>query len=128
MMKKLLLLLTLPVSSIFACELGEFTAKKSNQYEDSDETKLALIDNSQFSKNWLAQNADYLITNQVPVLVKNISNNDLLQLNKKYKGLLAGKVPEPVKMLNTLCQQIGIEKYPAVVDKGVIWQVNPERK
>ncbi len=126
-MKKILLVITImQLSLAYSCNPGEFTIKKAKQ--GNEETQLALIDNSSFSQKWLNKNANYLIANKIPVLVKNIERNELLAMNKKYQGLLAGQVPKPTKMLSVLCKQVGIDNYPAVVEKGIIWQVNPHQE
>ncbi len=128
-MKKLLLLLLVAQYSFAAeCDLGDFSIKQANLNNENKNTKLALIDNSVFSRKWLSKNAHYLISEKIPVLVKDISRSEIILLNKKYEGLLAGQVPKPITMLDLLCKQIGIDKYPAVVENGVIWQENPNIK
>lgn len=126
-MKKLLIIVSvLFANASLALELGTFQfipAKKGNEG-----TRIAFIDNSTVSQNWLNKNAHYLIAKKIPVLVLNTSQDAVTKLNKTYSGLLAGVVPKPQNLINKLAEQIGIEKYPAVVENGVIWQENPNIK
>ncbi len=125
-MKKILIIISvLFANTVLALELGTFQAipvKKGNEG-----TTIALIDNSSFSQNWLNKNADYLITKKIPVLVLNTEQKKVTKLNKKYKGLLAGVAPKPQNLIYKLANQMGVIKYPAVVEKGIIWQVNPHK-
>ncbi len=127
-MKKMLLMSIsiLAFKASLAFELGTFQsipAKTGNE-----ETQIAFIDSSTLSQNWLNKNANYLIANKIPVLVLNTEQEKVTKLNKKYKGLLAGIVPKPQSLIYKLAEQIGIDKYPAVVENGVIWQENPNQK
>ncbi len=126
-MKKLLIILSVLLShTVLALELGTFQSTPAKA--GNEQTRIAFIDNSSLSHNWLNQNANYLIANKIPVLVLNTTQDKVTKLNKKYKGLLAGIVPEPQSLIHKLANQIGIDKYPAVVEDGVIWQENPNIK
>lgn len=119
-MRKTLLLSLVFCKTILAFEIGSFDSYKANTgYE---ETTLAVIDNSDFSKEWLEKNATYLTANKIPLLVINATQEETNNLNSSYNGLLAGVVPEPVEFMKYLMSQMGVKYYPAVIENGQIWQ------
>lgn len=119
-MKKVLLLLFFQIQSLFAFELGQFENHKVNiRYE---EMRLAVIDNSTTSTEWLNENIKYLVDNSIPVLVLKASQDEVNRLNRQYRGLIAGVAPEPVDFLKKLMVDVGAKKYPVLIDKGMALQ------
>ena len=87
--------------------------------------RLALIDSSAASRQWLDKNAAYLRQTKIPVMVLEGTQSDLEQHFRGYaqKGLMVGIGPEPRIFLDGMLQRLGITTIPAVVEGPVVWQV-----
>ncbi len=120
--KHTLIALTLICSAALAAEaeLGQF--KSYQAPVEQAETRIAFIDMSDFSLNWLVKYQQYLIDQKIPVMIIDGTELDAKKLGQRYSGLLIGPAPQPVTFLNLFLQQLSISKYPAVVESGVIWQ------
>ena len=91
-------------------------------------TRLAVVDASASSRQWLRSNADYLRAQQIPVMVVHSAAPEVQTLLAEYQGsgLLLGAAPEPPELLDAMLQRMGVEFYPAVIEDGVVWQVHDE--
>ena len=87
--------------------------------------RLALIDASAASRQWLDKNAAYLRQTKIPVMVLEGTRSDLEKHFRGYaqKGLMVGIGPEPRIFLDGMLQRLGITTIPAVVEGPVVWQV-----
>jgi len=90
-----------------------------------DGLRLALIDSSAASRQWLDKNASYLRQTKIPVLLLDGNQTLLEQQFGSYakEGLLIGAAPEPRILLDGMLQRLGITTIPAVVEGPVVWQV-----
>lgn len=88
-------------------------------------TRLAVLDASPQSRQWLRDNAAYLTAQQIPVMVLHSSPADSAALLADYQGsgLLLGVAPEPPELMDAVLQRLGVEFYPAVIEDGMVWQV-----
>lgn len=91
-------------------------------------TRLAVVDASASSRQWLRSNADYLRAQQIPVMVVHSAAPEVQTLLAEYQGsgLLLGAAPEPPELLDAMLQRMGVEFYPAVIEDGVVWQVRDD--
>ena len=78
-------------------------------------TRLAVLDASPQSRQWLRDNAAYLTAQQIPVMVLHSSPADSAALLADYQGsgLLLGVAPEPPELMDAVLQRLGVELYPA---------------
>ena len=83
-------------------------------------TRLAVLDASPQSRQWLRDNAAYLTAQQIPVMVLHSSPADSAALLADYQGsgLLLGVAPEPPELMDAVLQRLGVELYPAVIEDG----------
>lgn len=90
-----------------------------------DGLRLALIDSSAASRQWLDKNASYLRQTKIPVMLLDGNQTLLEQQFGSYakEGLLIGAAPEPRILLDGMMQRLGITTIPAVVEGPVVWQV-----
>lgn len=88
-------------------------------------TRLAVLDASPQSRQWLRDNAAYLTAQQIPVMVLHSSPADSAALLADYQGsgLLLGVAPEPPELMDAVLQRLGVEFYPAVIEDGMVWQL-----
>lgn len=88
-------------------------------------TRLAVLDASPQSRQWLRDNAAYLTAQQIPVMVLHSSPADSAALLADYQGsgLLLGVAPEPPELMDAVLQRLGVELYPAVIEDGMVWQL-----
>ena len=88
-------------------------------------TRLAVLDASPQSRQWLRDNAAYLTAQQIPVMVLHSSPADSAALLANYQGsgLLLGVAPEPPELMDAVLQRLGVELYPAVIEDGMVWQL-----
>ena len=88
-------------------------------------TRLAVLDASPQSRQWLRDNAAYLTAQQIPVMVLHSSPADSAALLADYQGsgLLLGVAPEPPDLMDAVLQRLGVELYPAVIEDGMVWQL-----
>jgi len=91
-------------------------------------TRLAVLDASPQSQQWLRANADYLASQQIPVMIVHSGPREAAALMQQYQGsgLLIGAAPEPPELLDAVLHRLGVEQYPAVIEDGVVWQVRDE--
>ena len=91
-------------------------------------TRLAVLDASPQSQQWLRANADYLAAQQIPVMIVHSGPREAAALMQQYQGsgLLIGAAPEPPELLDAVLHRLGVEQYPAVIEDGVVWQVRDE--
>lgn len=91
-------------------------------------TRLAVLDASPQSRQWLRDNAAYLTAQQIPVMVLHSSPADSAALLADYQGsgLLLGVAPEPPELMDAVLQRLGVELYPAVIEDGMVWQLRDE--
>lgn len=91
-------------------------------------TRLAVLDASPQSRQWLRDNAAYLTAQQIPVMVLHSSPADSATLLADYQGsgLLLGVAPEPPELMDAVLQRLGVELYPAVIEDGMVWQLRDE--
>ncbi len=123
MIKYIVLILSLSFGIANAAEKGVFTHYPANIKEYNT---IGFVDLSKFSIEWLEKNASYLIEKEVPIVVIDATEQKVSRLREKYNGkLLVGSAPEPVSLMSMLFEYLGVKNYPAVVEKGVIWQVRP---
>ena len=97
-----------------ALEAGTFTRyplQPSSGAAGMQLTRLAVLDASPQSQQWLRANAD-----------------EAAALMQQYQGsgLLIGAAPEPPELLDAVLHRLGVEQYPAVIEDGVVWQVRDE--
>lgn len=101
-----------------AAELGQFDAYSINDTT----TRLAIIDDTEFSRQWLAQYQAYLIEMEIPVMILNSQQEIVNHLTDEYQGLILALAPEPAELLPVLFDALGIVYYPAVIEDGLVWQ------
>lgn len=123
--------LALASSTASALEAGTFTQyplQPSAGAAGMQLTRLAIIDASAQSQQWLRSNADYLLAQQIPVMVLHATPADSAALLAQYQGsgLLLGAAPEPPELMDAMLQRLGVNLYPAVIEDGVVWQVRDE--
>jgi len=123
------LALASPIAS--ALEAGTFTRyplQPSSGVAGMQLTRLAVIDASPQSQQWLRANADYLAAQQIPVMIVHSGPREAAALMQQYQGsgLLIGAAPEPPELLDAVLHRLGVEQYPAVIEDGVVWQVRDE--
>ena len=123
------LALASPIAS--ALEAGTFTRyplQPSSGAAGMQLTRLAVIDASPQSQQWLRTNADYLAAQQIPVMIVHSGSREAAALMQQYQGggLLLGVAPEPPELLDAVLHRLGVEQYPAVIEDGVVWQVRDE--
>ena len=114
-----------------ALEAGTFTRyplQPSSGAAGMQLTRLAVIDASPQSQQWLRTNADYLLAQQIPVMIVHSGPREAAALMQQYQGsgLLIGAAPEPPELLDAVLHRLGVEQYPAVIEDGVVWQVRDE--
>lgn len=108
--------------SALALEQGTFEAFTLNQPKEFDLANLAVIDASDFSKQWLNEYADYLAGNEIPVILLYASAAELDAIREDHPGLHIGSAPEPVRYLEELLEVFGVSYYPVVMEYGTAWQ------
>ena len=123
------LALASPIAS--ALEAGTFTRyplQPSSGVAGMQLTRLAVIDASPQSQQWLRANADYLAAQQIPVMIVHSGPREAAALMQQYQGsgLLIGAAPEPPELLDAVLHRLGVEQYPAVIEDGVVWQVRDD--
>ena len=123
------LALASPIAS--ALEAGTFTRyplQPSSGAAGMQLTRLAVIDASPQSQQWLRTNADYLLAQQIPVMIVHSGSREAAALMQQYQGggLLLGVAPEPPELLDAVLHRLGVEQYPAVIEDGMVWQVRDE--
>ena len=123
------LALASPIAS--ALEAGTFTRyplQPSSGAAGMQLTRLAVLDASPQSQQWLRANADYLAAQQIPVMIVHSGPREAAALMQQYQGsgLLIGAAPEPPELLDAVLHRLGVEQYPAVIEDGVVWQVRDE--
>ena len=114
-----------------ALEAGTFTRyplQPSSGAAGMQLTRLAVLDASPQSRQWLRSNADYLLAQQIPVMIVHSGPREAAALMQQYQGsgLLIGAAPEPPELLDAVLHRLGVEQYPAVIEDGVVWQVRDE--
>lgn len=114
-----------------ALEAGTFTRyplQPSSGAAGMQLTRLAVLDASPQSQQWLRANADYLAAQQIPVMIVHSGPREAAALMQQYQGsgLLIGAAPEPPELLDAVLHRLGVEQYPAVIEDGVVWQVRDE--
>lgn len=123
------LALASPIAS--ALEAGTFTRyplQPSSGAAGMQLTRLAVIDASPQSQQWLRTNADYLLAQQIPVMIVHSGSREAAALMQQYQGggLLLGVAPEPPELLDAVLHRLGVEQYPAVIEDGMVWQERDE--
>ena len=114
-----------------ALEAGTFTRyplQPSSGAAGMQLTRLAVLDASPQSRQWLRSNADYLLAQQIPVMVVHSAATEVQSLLTEYQGsgLLLGAAPEPPELLDAMLQRMGVDFYPAVIEDSVVWQVRDD--
>ena len=125
------LTLLLIAPSAVAVQAGTFTQyplQPSSGAAGMQLTRLAVIDASPQSQQWLRANADYLAAQKIPVMILHSGPREAAALMQQYQGsgLLIGAAPEPPELLDAVLHRLGVEQYPAVIEDGVVWQVRDE--
>ena len=106
-----------------ALEAGTFTRyplQPSSGAAGMQLTRLAVLDASPQSRQWLRSNADYLLAQQIPVMIVHSGPREAAALMQQYQGsgLLIGAAPEPPELLDAVLHRLGVEQYPAVMKTG----------
>lgn len=114
-----------------ALEAGTFTRyplQPSSGAAGMQLTRLAVLDASPQSQQWLRVNADYLAAQQIPVMIVHSGPREAAALMQRYQGsgVLVGIAPEPPELMEAVLHRLGVELYPAVIEDGVVWQVRDE--
>ena len=127
----LLMAIAMAMPAVSALQPGTFTQyplQPSAGAAGIQMTRLAVVDASASSRQWLRSNADYLRAQQIPVMVVHSAAPEVQTLLAEYQGsgLLLGAAPEPPELLDAMLQRMGVEFYPAVIEDGVVWQVRDE--
>ena len=127
---RLALLMALASATPFssALQAGTFTQYPLRPTTDAagmQLTRLAVLDASPQSRQWLRDNAAYLTAQQIPVMVLHSSPAASAALLADYQGsgLLLGVAPEPPELMDAVLQRLGVEFYPAVIEDGMVWQM-----
>ena len=99
------LALASPIAS--ALEAGTFTRyplQPSSGAAGMQLTRLAVLDASPQSQQWLRANADYLAAQQIPVMIVHSGPREAAALMQQYQGsgLLIGAAPEPPELLDAV--------------------------
>ena len=123
--------LALASPAVSALEAGTFTRyplQPSSGAAGMQLTRLAVLDASPQSQQWLRTNADYLLAQQIPVMIVHSGSREAAALMQQYQGsgLLLGVAPEPPELLDAVLHRLGVEQYPAVIEDGMVWQVRDE--
>ena len=124
----MMVVLVLANPAAVALQAGTFTQyplQPSSGAAGMQLTRLAVLDASPQSRQWLRDNADYLTAQQIPVMVLHSSPADSAALLADYQGsgLLLGVAPEPPELMDAVLQRLGVELYPAVIEDGMVWQL-----
>lgn len=127
----LLMAIAMAMPAVSALQPGTFTQyplQPSAGAAGIQMTRLAVVDASASSRQWLRGNADYLLAQQIPVMVVHSAAPEVQTLLAEYQGsgLLIGAAPEPPELLDAVLHRLGVEQYPAVIEDGVVWQVRDE--
>ena len=127
----LLMAIAMAMPAVSALQPGTFTQyplQPSSGAAGMQLTRLAVIDASPQSQQWLRANADYLAAQQIPVMIVHSGPREAAALMQQYQGsgLLIGAAPEPPELLDAVLHRLGVEQYPAVIEDGVVWQVRDE--
>ena len=127
----LLMAIAMATSAVSALQPGTFTQYPLQPTAGAagiQMTRLAVLDASPQSRQWLRSNADYLLAQQIPVMIVHSGPREAAALMQQYQGsgLLIGAAPEPPELLDAVLHRLGVEQYPAVIEDGVVWQVRDE--
>ena len=127
----LLMAIAMAMPAVSALQPGTFTQyplQPSAGAAGIQMTRLTVVDASASSRQWLRGNADYLLAQQIPVMVVHSAAPEVQTLLAEYQGsgLLIGAAPEPPELLDAVLHRLGVEQYPAVIEDGVVWQVRDE--
>ena len=127
----LLMAITMATSAVSALQPGTFTQYPLQPTAGAagiQMTRLAVLDASPQSRQWLRSNVDYLLAQQIPVMVVHSAATEVQSLLTEYQssGLLLGAAPEPPELLDAMLQRMGVDFYPAVIEDGVVWQVRDD--
>lgn len=127
----LLMAIAMAMPAVSALQPGTFTQyplQPSAGAAGIQMTRLAVVDASASSRQWLRGNADYLRAQQIPVMVVHSAAPEVQTLLAEYQGsgLLLGAAPEPPELLDAVLHRLGVELYPAVIEDGMVWQVRDD--
>ena len=115
------------IGSVHALSQGSFDAFEIRKVDGMEMQSIAVADTSAASQNWLRRNTEYLLSNKIPIIVINSTNDDLSSMQASFGelGRQMGLAPKPTEYLEELLQYMGVNHYPVVIENGIAWQAKP---
>lgn len=121
----------------------------SGQDTSAAQMKIAVIDASNGSKEWLRHHRAYLEQEGIPVMVIDTTEADFQALHQEFLGdvqqaptadqdelevipngrLILGLEPEVGRgLMHNILWQMGVRHYPVVIEDGMAWQNSPSTR